>query len=48
MAQNEPFLLARFEPKSLAQTDRNTWHKTNRIIQFIALLCKLAVGINPR
>jgi len=32
MAQNEPFLLARFEPKYLAQTDRNTWHKTNRII----------------
>jgi hypothetical protein len=40
LAQNEPkpsltpnLILARFEPKSLAQSLRNHWHKTNRFNQ---------------
>jgi hypothetical protein len=28
-----PLKMAQFEPKSLALTDRNHWHKSNRISQ---------------
>jgi len=41
MAQNEPFLLARFEPEYLALTDRNHWHKTNRFIHVDLHQCSL-------